>query len=85
MSKNPRCQFELKSIFHKELISSAYEWCKANLPLKDEKSIQYWVDELYIITSSQKVLDKVNEHFGSHFSFKSEEFWDSRVYFLEKL
>lgn len=66
---NPRTQFELKTISRKDLIKEAYEWCKQNLPLKDEIGIIYQVDELFIITSSQLVIDKVNNHFGSNFGF----------------
>lgn len=66
---NHRTQFELKSISRKDLIKEAYEWCKHNLPLKDERGIIYQVDELFIITSSQSVIDKVNNHFGSNFGF----------------
>lgn len=66
---NHRTQFELKTISRKDLIKEAYEWCKHNLPLKDERGIIYKVDELFIITSSQSVIDKVNNHFGSNFGF----------------
>lgn len=66
---NPRTQFELKTIFRKDLIKEAYEWCKQNLPLKDERGIIYQVDEMFIITSSQSVIDKVNNRFGSNFEF----------------
>ena len=66
---NHRIQFELKTISRKDLIKEAYEWCKHNLPLKDERGIIYQVDELFIITSSQSVIDKVNNHFGSNFGF----------------
>ena len=66
---NPRTQFELKNISRKDSIKEAYEWCKHNLPLKDERGIIYQVDELFIITSSQSVIDKVNNHFGSNFGF----------------
>lgn len=66
---NPKTQFELKTIFRKDLIKEAYEWCKEKLPLKDESGIIYQVDELFIITSSQSVIDKVNNHFGSNFGF----------------
>lgn len=66
---NPKTQFELKTIFRKDLIKEAYEWCRQNLPLKDESGIIYQVDELFIITSSQSVIDKVNNHFGSNFEF----------------
>lgn len=66
---NPKTQFELKTISRKALIKEAYEWCKQNLSLKDERGIIFQVDELYIITSSQSVIDKVNNHFGSNFGF----------------
>ena len=66
---NPKTQFELKTISRKDLIKEAYEWCKQNLPLKDENGIIFQVDELFIITSSQSVIDKVNNHFGSNFGF----------------
>lgn len=66
---NPKTQFEVKTIFRKDLIKEGYEWCKQNLPLKDESGIIYQVDELFIITSSQSVIDKVNNHFGSNFGF----------------
>ena len=66
---NPKTQFDLKTISRKDLIKEAYEWCKHNLPLKDERGIIYQVDELFIITSSQSVIDKVNNHFGSNFGF----------------
>lgn len=69
---NPKTQFELKTIFRKDLIKEAYEWCKQNLPLKDERGIIYQVDEMFIITSSQSVIDKVNNHFGSNFEFGSK-------------
>lgn len=82
MSRNPKCQFELKTLDNKQLIKEAYDWCIKNLPLKEDKGLQYWADEMFIITSSQKIIDKVNEHFGSRFTFKSEEFWESRVHYL---
>ena len=66
---NPKTQFELKTISRKDLIKEAYEWCKQNLPLKDENGIVFQVDELFIIISSQSVIDKVNNHFGSNFGF----------------
>lgn len=82
MSRNPRCQFELKTLGRTEQIKEAYDWCLKNLPLKEDKGLQYWADEMFIITSSQKIIDKVNEHFGSKFTFKNEEFWASRIYYL---
>lgn len=65
----PKTQFELKTISRRDLIKDAYEWCKHNLPLKDERGIINQVTELYIITSSQSIIDKVNKHFGSKFGF----------------
>ena len=65
---NPKTQFELKTISRKDLIKEAYEWCKHNLLLKDERGIIFQVDELYIITSSQSVINKVNNHFGNGLS-----------------
>ena len=66
---NPRTTFELKTINRKDLIKEAYEWCKQNLPLKDDHGVIFQVDELFIITSSQSVINKVNNHFGSNFGF----------------
>ena len=66
---NHRTTFELKTISRKDLIKEAYEWCKKNLPLKDEHGVIFQVDELFIITSSQSVINKVNNHFGSNFGF----------------
>lgn len=77
--KNPKTQFEFITISKDELISEAYEWCKNNLPLKDERGIIYWVNKLYIITSSQAVIDKLNKHFGSNFGFGIN---DEKRYFL---
>ena len=68
--KNPRCQFELKVCFsNPSTIKEAWKWCVKNLQLKDEHGIIYQINELYIITCSQKVIDKVNNQFGSNFSF----------------
>ena len=68
--KNPRTQFELKTMsLDTKVLNEAYEWCKKNLPLKEDKGLQYWIDEIYIITSSQAVINKVNKHFGSDFHF----------------
>ena len=71
-SRNPKTQFELHTFdYDLSVIRNGYDWCLKNLPLKDEGGIKYRVDQLYIITSSQKILDKVNEHFGSNFSFNA--------------
>lgn len=76
---NPKTQFEFKTISRKDLIKEAYEWCKRNLPLKDERGIIFLVDELFIITSSQPVINKVNNHFGSNFEFGVK---GERIFFL---
>lgn len=70
--KNYKTQFEITTINRKDLIKEAYEWCKHNLPLKDERGIIFQVDELFIITSSQSVINKVNSHFDSNFKFGVE-------------
>ena len=41
------------------------------------------VDKLFIITSSQKIVDKLNKKFGSSFTFNNKDFWDNRTYFLK--
>ena len=80
--KNLRCQFEFKTITNKNAIKEAYEWCLYNLPLTEGRGIQYWVTELFIITASQKVIDKINKHFGSNFSFDNPTFRDTRTFYL---
>lgn len=81
--RNPRTQFEMHIAFsdssQKSKIKEAYEWCIDNLPLKDEHGIIYQVDELYIITASQPILDKINARFGTKFAFND---WDNRVQFI---
>lgn len=66
--KKTRTQFEIKTISNTDL-KPLYNWCIDNLPLKADRGIIYCVNEIFIITSSQKVIDKVNEHIGSNFSF----------------
>lgn len=77
--KNCVVQFEVKSMFGKNL-KSEYDWCVANLPLKEERGLVYQVTEFYIITRSQRVIDKVNRHFGSSFSFKNWQ--ESRIFYI---
>lgn len=77
--KNPRTQFEIKSLYGRRL-SDEYQWCVNNLPLKEDRGLSYWVTEIYIITSSQAIIDKLNKHFGSSFDFKNS--WNSRTFFL---
>lgn len=78
--KNDRVQFELISL-NKRLLDDEYQWCLDNLPLKDERGLSYQATEIYITTSSQRIIDKVNKHFGSTFSFK---YWqDSRVFYID--
>lgn len=83
-NKNPRTQFELFTLdANTSIIQNGYNWCIKNLPLKDESGIKYRVDQLYITTSSQKILDKVNQHFGSNFSFNAP-LGGYRFYITEK-
>lgn len=78
MNKNPKSQFEIISD-DVNFINNTYDWCVNNLNLTDGKGILYLVDRLYIITSSQKIIDKVNKHFGSNFSF--ENFWETNRFY----
>ena len=78
--KNPRTQFKLKAIKQGDSLREEYQWCVDNLSLKEDRGIIYQVDEIYIITSSQTIIDKVNKHFGSKFSFDNT--WESRVYYI---
>lgn len=78
--KNPKTQFELKTLSQRTL-NNEYQWCLDNLQLKEDRGIIYQVDEIYIITSSQKILDKVNKHFGSEFKFDNNS--SSRYYFID--
>jgi len=79
-NKNPRTQFEIRSIFERNLFNE-YQWCVNNLPLKEDRGLIYQVSEFYIITSSQAIIDKVNKHFGSDFNFKNS--WESRTFYLK--
>lgn len=78
--KNDLVQFELKSMKGRDL-HAEYDWCVKNLPLKEEHGLVYQVSEIYITTRSQRVIDKVNRHFGSSFDFKLWQ--ETRVFFLE--
>ena len=78
--KNDLVQFEVKSVYGKNL-KSEYDWCVANLPLKEERGLVYQVTEFYIITRSQRIIDKVNRHFGSSFSFKNWQ--ESQIFYID--
>lgn len=78
--KNDVVQFEVRSFYGKDL-KSEYDWCVANLPLKEERGLVYQVKEFYIITRSQRIIDKVNRHFGSSFSFKNWQ--ESRIFYID--
>lgn len=78
--KNDVVQFEVRSMYGKTL-RSEYDWCVANLPLKEECGLVYQVTEFYIITRSQRIIDKVNRHFGSSFSFK--DWQESRIFYID--
>lgn len=78
--KNDLVQFEVKSINNRN-IRAEFNWCLDNLPLKEEHGLFYHVTEFYIVTRSQRIIDKVNRHFGSSFSFK---IWQkSRVFYID--
>ena len=78
--KNDPVQFELKSMKGR-VLHAEYDWCVKNLPLKEEHGLIYQVSEIYITTRSQRVIDKVNRHFGSSFGFKLWQ--ETRVFFLD--
>ena len=78
--RNDLTQFEIKSKNDRD-IRAEYDWCVENLPLKEEHGLMYHVTEFFIITRSQRVIDKVNCHFGSAFSFKN---WlESRMFYID--
>ena len=79
--REPAVQFELKAYEQEKLISEAYDWCKENLPLKPERGLIFWPDEIHIITASQRILDKVNARFGT--TFNMEHAWETRVQYLK--
>ena len=80
--KNPLTQFELHTFdYNPQVISDAYDWCLANLRLKDEHGLMYRVNELFIVTRSQQIIDKVNRHFGTMFSFSSGS---DKIYFISR-
>lgn len=66
--KNPRKQFEIHSLNGHDL-KPIFLWLLENLPIKEDIGLVYWVTEIYIITSSQRIIDKVNEGLGTCFSF----------------
>lgn len=78
--KNDATHFELISI-NNRILENEYQWCLDNLPLKDGRGLSFQASEIYITTSSQMVLDKVNKHFGSAFDFKNRH--DSRVFYID--
>lgn len=78
--KNDVVRFEINSLFGKSL-ESEFNWCVAKLPLKEGRGLWYWVTEIYIITRSQRVIDKVNRHFGSSFSVKNS--LESRSFYIK--
>ena len=78
--KNDVVQFEVRSVYGKN-IKAEYDWCVSNLPLKEERGLVYQVTEFYIITRSQRIIDKVNQHFGSSFGFKNWQ--ESRIFYID--
>lgn len=82
MSRNPRTTFELISLTGSKKIEEAHQWCLNNLPLTDGAGIRYEGSVLFIITSSQKIIDKINNHFGSQFCFRSPKCWGITTYYI---
>lgn len=78
----PAVQFELKAYEQEKLVREAYDWCKQNLQMKPERGLIFWPDEIHIITASQRILDKVNAHFGT--TFNMEHAWETRVQYLRQ-
>ena len=78
--KNHRTQFEIISLNKRNLIKD-FDWCVNNLPLKEDKNLFYQVSEIYIITSSQIIIDRVNKHFGSSFNFNNS--YESRIFYVQ--
>lgn len=75
--KNPRTQFEIRST--RNLINE-FQWCVDNLPLKADQGLVYQFNEIYIITSSGKIIHNVNKHFGSSFNFGND--LTDRIFYL---
>ncbi len=82
MSRNTRTTFELITLTGSKKIEEAHKWCLNNLPLTDRAGIKYEVNELFIITSSQKIIDKINKHFGSQFCFRDADNWGTTVWYI---
>ena len=78
--KNHITQFEIISLNKRNLIKD-FDWCVNNLHLKEDKNLLYQVSEIYIITSSQIIIDRVNKHFGSSFSFNNS--YESRIFYVQ--
>lgn len=77
--KNPRTQFEIRADDWIDL-EQIYQWLIKNLPLKANKSIIYQLSEIYIITSSQRIIDKVNKGLGTCFSF--DNLYIRRIFYI---
>ena len=82
MKKNHRTTFEFIAISDSRKIENAYWWCRNNLPLTDGVGIRYEGNELFIITSSQKIIDKINKHFGSKFCFRDADNWGTTAWYI---
>ena len=82
MSRNPRTTFELISLTNSKKIEEAHQWCLNNLPLTDGAGIRYEGSVLFIITSSQNIIDKINNHFGSQFCFRNTDNWGTTAWYI---
>lgn len=80
--KNDLVQFELHTLdINPKVIRDAFDWCLKNTGLKSGRGLIYNVNELYIVTRSQRIIDKINNRFNSSFSFALGDNSD-RVYFI---
>lgn len=76
--QNPKTQFEIISFNRNDLID-IYKWCINNLRLKENVGVIYQFSEVYVITRSQRIIDKLNKYLGSSFEFNN---WSKRIFYI---
>lgn len=76
--QNPKTQFEIISCNRNDLID-IYKWCINNLRLKENVGVIYQFSEVYVITRSQRIIDKLNKYLGSSFGFND---WSKMVFYV---
>lgn len=76
--QNPKTQFEIISFNRNDLID-IYKWCINNLRLKEDVGVIYQFSEVYVITRSQRTIDKLNKYLGSSFGFND---WSKIVFYV---